>query len=180
MVRNEAEAEQVRAIFERYLELGSVSALEARLAADGVRSKVWVSARGTRSGVVPLSRGPLFHMLRNSIYLGEIVPAETSVVGCHPPIIEPEVFARVQARIAANTRTHKDRPLRSAQPPAGRLESVRRVEVLPQELHIALEAKRLRRDVRSLLVPYDVHGDRGGAGPTGWPIQRRALGYDGK
>lgn len=117
LVRNEAEAEQVRAIFDLYLELGSVSALEARLARDEMRSKVWVSARGTRSGGVPLSRGALFHMLRNRIYLGEIVHGETSVAGCHPPMIEPEVFARVQAQIAANTRARKDRPMRSAQLP---------------------------------------------------------------
>ena len=117
LVRNDAEAEQVRAIFDLYLELGSVSALEAKLAHQGTRSKVWVSARGTRSGGVPLSRGALFHMLRNRIYLGEIVHGASSVAGCHPPIVEPEVFAQVQAQIAANTRSRKDRPLRSAQLP---------------------------------------------------------------
>lgn len=234
LVRNDAEAEQVRAIFDLYLELGSVSALEAKLAQQGTRSKVWVSARGTRSGGVPLSRGALFHMLRNRIYLGEIVHGASSVPGCHPPIIEPEVFARVQAQIAANTRSRKDRPLRSAQLPlkglvfdadghpmspsfgygrggrvyryyvsaplqqgrqvaerdgvlrrvsaealeeavrthletvmagaadrplAEMLKPVRRVEVLPQELRIAFEAKVLPRDVRERLLPCDTHAD---------------------
>ena len=82
-----------------------------------MRSKVWVSAKGTKSGGVALSRGALFHMLRNRVYLGEIVHGVTSVAGCHPPIIDPEVFARVQAQLAANTRTRKARPLRSAQLP---------------------------------------------------------------
>lgn len=67
LVRNETEAEQVRRIFDLYLELGSVSALEARLAQGGMRSKVWGSAKGTRSGGVPFSRGALFHMLRNRV-----------------------------------------------------------------------------------------------------------------
>ncbi|WP_292067516.1 recombinase family protein [Brevundimonas sp. UBA7664] len=117
LVRNEPEAEQVRTIFNLYLELGSVSALEARLAQEGMRSKVWVSAKGSTSGGVPLSRGALFHMLRNRVYLGEIVHGATSVAGCHPPIVEPDVFARVQTQLAANTRARKERPLRSAQLP---------------------------------------------------------------
>jgi len=235
LVRNEVEAEQVRAIFDLYLELGSVSALEARLAERGVRSKVWVSARGTRSGGVPLSRGALFHMLRNRIYLGEIVHGETSVAGCHPPIVEPEVFASVQAQLVANARMRKERPLRSAQLPlkglvfdadghpmspsfgygrggrvyryyvsaplqqgrkieeregvlrrvsaealeeavrtqlatvipaatdrplAEMLKSVRRVEVLPESLRIAFEAKTVPRDVRDRLAPCDNHAER--------------------
>lgn len=235
LVRNEAEAEQVRSIFELYLELGSVSALEARLVEKGVRSKVWTSAKGTRSGGVPLSRGALFHMLRNRVYLGEIVHGENSVAGCHPPIIEPQVFADVAAQLAAHTRVRKERPLRSAQLPlkglvfdadghpmspsfgygrAGRvyryyvsaplqqgrkvedregvlrrvsaqaleeavrtqlamvtshaidapmadvLQPVRRIEVLPQALRIALEAKALPRDVRDRLAACEAHADR--------------------
>ncbi len=115
LVVNEAEALQVRAIFDLYLELGSVSALEARLERDGLRSKVWVSAKGKRSGGVRLSRGALFHMLRNRIYLGEIVHGKASVARSHPPIVDGEVFDRVQAQLAANTRARKERPLRSAQ-----------------------------------------------------------------
>jgi DNA invertase Pin-like site-specific DNA recombinase len=235
LVFNEVEAVRVRAIFALYLELGSVSALEAKLAEQGVRSKVWVSAKGTTSGGAPLSRGALFHMLRNRIYLGEIVHGPTSVAGCHPPVVDAEVFAKVQAKLAANTRARKERPLRSAQlplrglvfdadghpmspsfgygrsgrvyryyvsaplqqgrkvveregvlrrvsaealeeavrtqlatvtpgdaerPMADLLKSVRRVEVLPQELRIAFEAKALPRDVRARLQPCDAHADR--------------------
>ena len=235
LVRNEAEAEQVRAIFDLYLELGSVSALEARLAEQGVRSKSWISAKGRRLGGAALSRGALFHMLRNRVYLGEIVHGRSIVPGCHPPIVDPDLFARVQAQLAANTRTRKDRPLRSAQlalkglvfdadghpmspsfgygragrvyryyvsaplqqgrtvepregvlrrvsaqaledavraqlamlmptepdrPLAELLGPVRQVEVLPQELRIALNAKALPRDVRERLTPCDVHTER--------------------
>lgn len=117
LVRNEAEAEQVRTIFDLYLELGSVSTLEARLAQEGMSSKVWVSAKGTRSGGVPLSRGALFHMLRNRVYLGEIVHGDASVAGCHPSIVDADVFARVQAQLAGNTRARTERPIRSAQLP---------------------------------------------------------------
>jgi len=114
LVRNETEAEQVQTIFDLYLKLGSVSTLEARLAKDGMRSKVWVSAKGTRSGGVALSRGALFHMLRNRVYLGEIVHGEKSVAGCHPPIVAADLFAAVQIQLSANTRARKERPRRAA------------------------------------------------------------------
>tara|TARA_R110002124_G_scaffold140378_3_gene304811 strand:- start:378 stop:2003 length:1626 start_codon:yes stop_codon:yes gene_type:complete len=114
LVRNEVEAVQVRSIFNLYLELGSVSALEARLAQEGARSKVWVSARGKRSGGVALSRGALFHMLRNRVYLGQIVHGDASVANCHPAIVDDDLFAKVQTQLTANTRVRSARPLRSA------------------------------------------------------------------
>lgn len=235
LVVNETEAVQVRRIFDLYLELGSVSAFEARLELEGFQSKVWVSAKGKRSGGVPLSRGALFHMLRNRIYLGEIVHGQTSALASHPSIIDADVFARAQAQLTANTRARKERPLRSAQlalkgrvfdadghpmspsfgygragriyryyvsaplqqgrtverregvmrrvsaealeeavrlqiatllpvdpeaPLAELLRPVRRVEVLPQALRIAFEARGLPRDIRDRLVRCDVHPDR--------------------
>ena len=114
LVVNPTEADQVRDIFDRYLELGSVSALEARLARDGFRSKCWVSKRGIAHGDVPFSRGALFHLLRNRIYLGEIVHGQASFPGSHPPIVDPEVFDRAQALLDANARARRDRPMRSA------------------------------------------------------------------
>ena len=114
LVRNEVEAVQVRSIFNLYLELGSVLALEARLAQEGARSKVWVSARGKRSGGVALSRGALFHMLRNRVYLGQIVHGDASVANCHPAIVDDDLFAKVQTQLTANTRVRSARPLRSA------------------------------------------------------------------
>lgn len=56
-------------------------------------------------------------MLRDRVYLGEIVHGETSVLGCHPSIVDPDVFAQVQAQLTNNTRARAERPLRSAQLP---------------------------------------------------------------
>lgn len=111
------EAPRVRRIFELYLELGSVAALEARLEANGWRTRERISAKGVKSGGVAFSRGSLFHTLKNRIYLGEIAHGEGAVAGAHPAIIDPEVFDRVQAQIRANAVTHSDRPLRSSDLP---------------------------------------------------------------
>ena len=114
LVVNPAEAETVRQIFQTYLDLGSVHALEARLDADGVRSKRWVAKNGRSIGGVRLSRGALFHLLKNRVFLGQIPHGEKSYPGCHPAIIDPDVFEAAKTLLAGNRGAWKQRPLRSA------------------------------------------------------------------
>jgi DNA invertase Pin-like site-specific DNA recombinase len=114
---NPEEAEVVRTIFRTYLELGSAHALEAHLEASGVRSKRWTSKAGKVIGGARLSRGALFHLLQNRVYLGEIPHRDTSYPGCHPPIIDLELFDQVQALLESHRRAWKARPVRSATMP---------------------------------------------------------------
>ena len=72
LVINEAEAATVRRIFTRYCELGSVRLLKEELDRNGVRSKIRVSKNGVESGGQAFSRGALYTLLRNPIYVGEI------------------------------------------------------------------------------------------------------------
>ncbi|MDX5361915.1 MAG: recombinase family protein [Alphaproteobacteria bacterium] len=101
---NATEAAAVRGVFARYLELRSVHALERRLARDGIRSRVRTTRVGRTVGGQPFSRGALFHLLRNRIYLGMIVHKGAVHPGMHPAIIDPETFERVQAMLDANAR----------------------------------------------------------------------------
>ena len=73
LVVNPDEAATVRAIFQAYLELGSVSALERWLAERGIASKARTTRDGRRIGSQPYNRGALFYLLRNRTYLGMIV-----------------------------------------------------------------------------------------------------------
>jgi len=109
LVVNDAEAELVRSIFRRYLELGSVHVLMRRLAAEGVLSKRWTSSTGTVRGGTPLSRGALFHLLRNRVYLGEIVHKDLRHPGQHAPIVDAEMFDAVQTRLAGTVTGRKAR-----------------------------------------------------------------------
>ncbi len=102
LVINEAEAEVVRDIFRTYIALGSVHALAENLAARGVLSKRRVSAKGSVRGGTSFSRGALFHLLRNRIYLGQIVHRAKVWPGQHRPIIDPEVFDEAQRLLEAN------------------------------------------------------------------------------
>jgi site-specific DNA recombinase len=68
----ESEAELVRALYRRYLELGSVVRLKAALDAENVRSPVRTSRTGRRTGGVLISRGHLYWILSNPIYVGRL------------------------------------------------------------------------------------------------------------
>ena len=99
---NEAEAEFVRTIYERYLTIGSVHRLAEALRAEGIFSKRHVTASGRVMGGVLFGRGALFHLLRNRTYLGQIVHKELVHQGEHQPIIDAELFERVQQHLTAN------------------------------------------------------------------------------
>jgi hypothetical protein len=101
---NEAEKEAVRIIFRAYLDLGSVHALERWLAARDIRSKQWVTANGRVLGGSRFSRGALFHLLRNRVYLGMIVHKGNVHPGMHPAIVDVALFDAVQAGLDANVR----------------------------------------------------------------------------
>ena len=122
LVINDAEAELVRTIFARYLELRSVHLLCQRLSAEGLRSKLQVSSNGKTSGGLPFNRGALFHLLRNRVYIGETIHKDQHYPGAHPGIVDCDTFDAVQALLDANTRQHVARPTRvAAMPLKGRI-----------------------------------------------------------
>jgi site-specific DNA recombinase len=99
----DSEAESVRAIFCRYVELGSIRLLKEELEARGINSKSWTSASGRRIGGKPFSRGALYLILQNRTYLGEIVHKRQSHPGEHTPIIDQPLWDAVQAQLSSNT-----------------------------------------------------------------------------
>ena len=117
LVVNEAEAETVRTIFAAYLELGSVHALESWLKERGVRSKKRLARNGRQYGGQVFSRGALFHLLRNRIYVGMIVHRGKAHQGLHEPIVEPDLFEAVQARLDTNVQRHVSKSNRAARAP---------------------------------------------------------------
>jgi site-specific DNA recombinase len=103
LVINETEAETVRMIMRRYLELGSVRELVHELRAQGVRTKVQKLATGGTRGGIAFMSGGLRHLLKNRIYLGEIVHRGEVHPGEHPPIVERALWERVQALMGERT-----------------------------------------------------------------------------
>ena len=96
---NELEAERVRLIFAKYLELDSVNKLRDWLVSEGITPKRWVSAKGREIGAASFSRGALFHLLRNPIYRGMIRHKGLIHEGGHEAIVDAKTFERVQVRL---------------------------------------------------------------------------------
>ncbi|WP_312733859.1 recombinase family protein [Brevundimonas sp.] len=119
---NPEEAEEVRWMFARYLEIKSVNRLIPELKARGVVSKRWINKAGEAQGGVPLGRGVLYQMLRNRIYIGEITHKEAIYPGQHPAIIDRETFDAAHALLDQSVRRRqpgKARPPHRGAPLAG-------------------------------------------------------------
>src|SRR5258707_4408504 len=92
----EDEAERVRLIYRRYLEVGGVNALVRDLRKRDIRTKSRLLATGVTRGGVPFGRGSLFHLLRNRFYIGEVKYKDETLPGEQPAIMDRALFDAVQ------------------------------------------------------------------------------------
>jgi site-specific DNA recombinase len=99
LIVDENDAATLRMIFERYLALGSVLALQAELAGKGLRSKARVNRNGRAYGGAAFSRGSLYLMLKSRTYLGEVSHKGKAYPGEHLAIMDPAMFNQAQAML---------------------------------------------------------------------------------
>jgi site-specific DNA recombinase len=92
----EDEAERVRLIYRRYLELGGVNALARDLQERNIRTKLRLLATGTTRGGIIFGRGSLFYLLRNRFYIGEVKYKDEILPGEQPAIMDRALFDAVQ------------------------------------------------------------------------------------
>ena len=104
LVVNPAEAELVRLIFRRFLDLGSALLLIRELNAQGHRTKSWTTQAGTFREGRPFDKGTLYKILRNRTYLGEAVHKGKSYPGEHEPIVDRATWDRVHEVLATNAK----------------------------------------------------------------------------
>jgi len=106
LVLNEEEAAKVRLIFQRYLDVGSVTSLAQTLKLDGIHGKRWVTQKGKTCGGSVLSRGALYGLLRNRIYLGEIVHKGEVYPGEHGALLDHDLWDQVQTMLESHRRRY--------------------------------------------------------------------------
>jgi site-specific DNA recombinase len=114
---NEPEAKQVREIFQHYLRLGSVFDLYEHLARTEIRSKVRVGPTGRASGGAVISRGTLYHLLSNPLYIGKVKHQGVLYPGMHEAIVDEEVWQKA-ADLLKDNRVNRTR---SRNMPSGRM-----------------------------------------------------------
>ncbi|RWP04755.1 recombinase family protein [Mesorhizobium sp.] len=94
LVINEAEAANVRMVFERFISTGSATILSRILTVEGILTR-----RGR-----PLDKGVIYKLLNNPVYVGEAVHKGTSYAGEHQAIISRGLWAKVQAILSDGSR----------------------------------------------------------------------------
>jgi len=105
LVVNENEAARVRAIFNLYLEHGSLIPVVQELNRRGWRMKEWTTRKGRLAGGGPFTKNRLYNLLTNRVYVGKIEFGGEVYDGEHEAILDPEVWQRVQDRLHFNGRT---------------------------------------------------------------------------
>jgi site-specific DNA recombinase len=99
IVIHKGEAETVRYIFRRYQELRCVRLLKEDLDRRGILSKRRTSKSGIESGGRSFSRGALYALLSNPIYVGEIRHKNLCHPGQHEAILDRAVWDRTQQQL---------------------------------------------------------------------------------
>ncbi len=163
LVVNAAEAETVRTIFRRYRDLGCVRLLKEELERNGIRGK---SRKGTDAAA--FSRGALYALLANPIYIGEIRHKQLRHAGQHAAIVEPALWDAVQQQLRDNAPQRLARRRKTeASALAGKLFDEAGERLTPS--HAVKGGSRYRYYVSRSLVT-------GAAGqPQGWRLPAREI-----
>lgn len=99
LVINSCEAKEVQAIFELYDQHSCLRTVCEKAANRGIRSKHRTLANGKARGGRIMSRGQIHYLLTNPIYVGRIRHKNQVWPGQHEPIINEELWERVQAKL---------------------------------------------------------------------------------
>jgi site-specific DNA recombinase len=94
LIIHEADAERVRSIFRRFVQLKSATLLAREL----------VAARATNRYGHVLDKGVLYKLLNNRVYIGEAVHKGTSYPGEHEAIIDRKLWDQVHAVLQQSPR----------------------------------------------------------------------------
>jgi site-specific DNA recombinase len=103
----EEHAEFVRELLRRYLEIGTVVRLKIVLDAENVRLPIRIFGTGKTTGSGLISRGHIYWILSNAIYVGRLRYKGQIHDGLHSAIIDLETWDRVQRRLAEQTQTRR-------------------------------------------------------------------------
>jgi len=105
LVVNAKEATRVREIFRLYLEKESLLAVVTTLREKGWVNKRRVTKTGKQLGGRPFDKATLHHLLVNPVLIGKIKHKDALYDGEHEPIVDVEVFNKVQALLKNNGRS---------------------------------------------------------------------------
>lgn len=106
---NEERAKLIRHIHERYLALGSVRLLKQELDNADITTPKRLTGTERSFGGRPFSRGHLYKVLSNPVYIGKITHHQKTYDGQHPAIIDLQTWGAVQTLMKSNRQGERKR-----------------------------------------------------------------------
>src|SRR6202051_2447092 len=107
LVINKNEAETVRYIFKRYLEVRSFAKLVEDLDNKGIVTKRRDTKVKKFNGEIPFTYGPLAYFLKNRLYIGETGHKDKWFPGEHAAIVDRKTFDQVQQLLVSKSEGRK-------------------------------------------------------------------------
>jgi len=102
LIIDETEAPTVRMLFQRYVDLCSITKLVDELASKDIRTKVRQYTNGRLVGGVLFMRGTLSQLLQNPLYMGKVRHQNSYYEGEHDALIDEEIWLEVQRVLDRN------------------------------------------------------------------------------
>src|SRR5207247_3594316 len=135
----------------------------------GRRTKRRTTAGGIERGGKPFSRGHIYNLLSNPMYIGEIAHKGQLYPGQHPALIDADTWAAVRDQLAANARDHR-RKAHATEPSllAGVLVDARGERLTAS--HAVKKGRRYRYYVSGALIT-EAGTDR----PQGWRLAAQEI-----
>ncbi len=93
-------AEVIRHVFKRYRSLGNVRLVACELAEHAIHAPPRLASTGRAMGGRPFTRGQIYGLLSNPIYIGEIHHKDQVHAGQHQAIIDRDTWNEVQRMLA--------------------------------------------------------------------------------
>jgi DNA invertase Pin-like site-specific DNA recombinase len=163
------EAETVRTLFRLYLEIGCVRQVKDEADSLQLKTRRRVFPSGKVYGGVPFTRGRIYHLLSNPIYIGQIRHKGTVHDGQHPPIVGTGIWDAVQQTLADNAARAKRRETAASPSPlAGKFTDETGDRMTPSH---ALRCGRRHR----YYVSHRLIARSGEAGIDGWRLPAATL-----
>ena len=101
---NADEALEVRTIFRFYLDYNALVPVVREIQRRGWLTKQWITRKGVTQGGKPFTKGRLFRLLKNPIYIGKINFQKQTYDGEHEAIVEAAAWEKVQQILQRNGR----------------------------------------------------------------------------
>jgi len=110
LVVNEAEAQQVRQIFDIFLRRGSLAATLEEVQRRGWRMKTWTTRKGKQHIGRLWDRPALMRLITNLLYIGEVSHQGKTYPGEHEAIVRRTIWMKASALLKVRSRGTEVRP----------------------------------------------------------------------